>query len=163
MWHHLTVKEKHFFMAKSLFPIATVKPSIAPNVAKIEQALANIANTAGQVLEDGKLQAGEYLQLFGHFQDVSVILSLYPAAAKEVKGMSHEERSQAIQDFAALVNLPGELAEKRFDSVFIGGGMIYSGLAKAYSGVKLVVEAWKKPTAPAPAPAETDPVPEKKK
>lgn len=148
-------------MSKSLFPIATVKPSIAPNVAKIEQALANIANTAGAVLEDGKVQAGEYLQLFGHFQDVSVVLSLYPAAAKEVKIMSHEERAQAIQDFAALVNLPGELAEKRFDAVFVGGGMIYSGLAKAYNGVKLVVNAWKKPAEPAPAePAE---MPEKKK
>lgn len=130
-------------MSKSLFPIATVKPSIAPNLQKIESALARIANTTGEVLADGKIQAGEYLQLFGQFQDVSVILSLYPAAAKEIKAMTDDERAQTIIDFAALVTLPVELAEKRLDAVLVGGGMIYGGLAKAYSGVKLVVAAFK--------------------
>lgn len=123
-------------------PVPAAPRNVAPELAQLTTALDRIAENVAGVLADKKITPMEYVQLFGNFADVQVILAVYPAAAKYFLSLSPDEQAKVVEEFAFGLDIPNEDAEIRIKETLNGSAKIYKGLSTAYAGVRQIHKAY---------------------
>ena len=133
---------QHNFKKMAKLPIALPKKALANDLQLLEGALDRIVETTADVFADKKVSGSEYFQLFGHFGDVSVILTSFKPAWVQWKKLTVPEQDAEIENFAAGLDISSADARVRVQAIFTGGGAIYSGLLRAWSGVGKIHKAF---------------------